>query len=58
MSPDNANVKFNIAFDQFQLAEVLRDIDPSKKTVKDIEEASSFLEGAIEYPPPSPPSTH
>jgi hypothetical protein len=49
LSPENVNVKFNIAFDQFQLADVLRETDPSKRTVEDIEKAASDLETAIEY---------
>lgn len=49
MSPDNGNVKFNIAYDQFQLADVLRETDPSKRTVEDIEKAAADLETAIEY---------
>jgi hypothetical protein len=49
LSPENANVKFNIAFDQFQLADVLRETDSSKRTVEDIEKASAELEAAIEY---------
>lgn len=48
LSPENVNVKFNIAFDQFQLADVLRETDPSRRTVEEIEEAAADLEKAIE----------
>jgi len=51
LSPENSNVKFNIAFDQFQLADVLRETDPSKRTVEEIEKAAADLEAAIEYYP-------
>jgi RNA polymerase-associated protein CTR9 len=49
LQPDNGNVKFNIAFDQFQLADVLRETDPSKRTVLEVETAATDLEAAIEY---------
>jgi RNA polymerase-associated protein CTR9 len=49
LTPDNANVKFNLAFDQFQLADILRETDPSKRTVKEIERAAADLELAIQY---------
>lgn len=51
LSPENSNVKFNIAFDQFQLADVLRETDPSKRTVDDVKKAAEDLETAIEYIP-------
>ena len=49
MSPEDPNVKFNIAFDQFQLADVLRETHESKRTVEEIEKAAEGLEAAIEY---------
>jgi RNA polymerase-associated protein CTR9 len=49
LQPDNGNVKFNIAFDQFQLADVLRELDPSKRTIQEVETAAEDLESAIEY---------
>jgi len=41
-------VKFNIAFDQFQLADILREIDSSKRTLEELETAATDLERAIQ----------
>ncbi|KAK9452877.1 hypothetical protein V1511DRAFT_490320 [Dipodascopsis uninucleata] len=47
LSPANLALKFNLAFCQFQVAEVLRRLPIQARTVGDIEEASKGLQEAI-----------
>ncbi|CCG81027.1 Tetratricopeptide repeat protein 1 [Taphrina deformans PYCC 5710] len=46
-SPENTSLVFNVAFIQFQLADILRNTPELKRTVSDLEEAAIDLEEAI-----------
>ncbi|BFZ54054.1 protein required for normal CLN1 and CLN2 G1 cyclin expression [Savitreella phatthalungensis] len=45
--PDNAAIAFNVAFVQFQMAEVLRNLPEIKRTVEDLREAAIGLDEAV-----------
>ena len=47
MLPDNPSVDFNIAFVQFQTADILRNQPEIQRTVKDLQEAAAGLQDAI-----------
>jgi RNA polymerase-associated protein CTR9 len=60
LAPSNLNYRFNVAFVQMQLAQMLIALPESQRTLEDVEEASQGLDEAIEAfgviaKEPSPP---
>ena len=47
-SPENINFRFNVAFVQIQLAQMIISLPEQQKTLQDVEEASQGLDEAIE----------
>ncbi|KAK3053848.1 protein required for normal CLN1 and CLN2 G1 cyclin expression [Extremus antarcticus] len=47
-APSNSNYRFNVAFVQMQLAQMLVGLPESQRTLEDVEQASAGLEEAIE----------
>ena len=48
LGPENQHVRFNVAFVQFTLADLLRSVPEHQKTSAEMEEAAKGLDVAIE----------